>query len=256
MRVFLYYLSPPFRMDVDVSVFNSAVGNGRTIMLACCCSVSYSGRAESFLSEGDRILIIKPDGTLLVHQPHGSAAINYMRDGSSHKLLKNGGKFVLSSSNLLLREFLSVEIYRVHSLQMLNLSDGGKLQLSGSERDMADMIFANPSLISPDFRPLSREEHTKYGFIDVFGYDRSNILVVVECKRYAADFNAVDQLLRYMKKVRQLRGVEKVKGVIAAPKISANALKMLHDNGCEFREVNPPKYLERYDKCQKRLSLF
>ncbi|MBI2137018.1 endonuclease NucS [Candidatus Woesearchaeota archaeon] len=241
-------------MDVDVPAFNSAVSNGKTVILACCCSVSYSGRAESFLPEGDRILIIKSDGTLLVHQPHGSAAINYMKEGSAHRLLQNGEKLVLNSSNLPLKEFLTIEISRAYSVQILTLADSGKLQLSGSERDMSDMIFANPSLISPDFKPLSREEHTKYGFIDVFGYDGNNNLVVVECKRYAADFNAVDQLLRYMKKVRQLRGVEKVKGVIAAPKISANALKMLHDNGCEFREVNPPKYLERYDSSQKRLN--
>jgi endonuclease len=119
---------------------------------------------------------------------------------------------------------------------------------------MADMIYKNPALISRDFKPLSREEHTKYGFIDVFGYDKSNTLIVVECKRYSADFTAVDQLLRYIKKIKQLKGVENVRGIIAAPKISPNALQMLRDHNCEFLPVNPPKYLEKYDKNQQKLS--
>ncbi len=243
-------------MEIDVASFNSAVQNGKSVILACRCSVSYSGRAESFLADGDRIIIIKSDKTLLVHQPQGSNPINYMKEGSSHKLLRKGEGFVLKSSNLPLKEYLQVDISRVHSLQVLDLSDSEQIQLVGSERDMSDMIYANPSLISPDFKPLSREEHTKYGFIDVFGYDKDNNLVVIECKRYSADFTAVDQLLRYMKKIRQLKGVEKVKGIIAAPKISPNALKMLHDHGCEFRSVNPPKYLEKYDRQQQKLGSF
>ncbi len=243
-------------MEIDVASFNAALSNGKSVLLSCSCSVAYSGRAESFLAEGDRIIIIKPDKTLLVHQPTGSNPINYMKEGSSHKLLRKGDGFILKSSNLPFKEYMRITISRIHSLQVLDLNDSEQIQLAGSERDMSDMIYNNPALISPDFRPLSREEHTKYGFIDVFGYDSSNTLVVVECKRYSADFSAVDQLLRYVKKVRQLRGVESVKGIIAAPKISPNALKMLQDNGCDFRSVAPPKYLEKYDSQQQKLGFF
>ena len=243
-------------MEIDLATVNHALKNGKSIILSCSCSVNYSGRAESFLADGDRIIIIKADGTLLVHQPQGSNPINYMKEGATHKLLQIDKKLILSSSNLQLKEFLTIEINRINSLQILNLSDSEKLQLTGSEKDMADMIYGNPSLISPDFKPLSREEHTKYGFIDVFGYDKDNNLVIVECKRYSADFNAVDQLLRYMKKVKELKGVGSVKGVIAAPKISDNALQMLRDHNCEFRSVSPPKYLEKYDKQQQKLNFF
>ncbi len=243
-------------MEIDLASVNAAFSNGKTVVLACNCSVAYSGRAESILADGDRIIIIKSDNALLVHQPTGSNPINYMKEGSSHKLLRKGDGFILKSSNLPFKEYMRITISRVHSLQVLDLNDSEKIQLAGSERDMSDMIYSNPSLISANFKPLSREEHTKYGFIDVFGYDSSGTLVVVECKRYSADFTAVDQLLRYIKKIKQLRGVDNVKGIIAAPKISANALKMLHDHGCEFRSVNPPNYLEKYDKQQQKLDLF
>lgn len=243
-------------MEIDLASFNSALKNGKSVLLSCRCSVSYSGRAESFLAEGDRIIIIKPDKTLLVHQPQGSNPINYMKEGSSHRLLRTGEGFILKSSNLPLKEYMRIKLSNVYSVQLLDLSDSEKIQLAGSERDMSDMIYNNPSLISGDFKPLSREEHTKYGFIDVFGCDNSGNLVVVECKRYSADFSAVDQLLRYIKKIKQLRGVDKVKGIIAAPKISPNALKMLQDNGCEFRPVTPPNYLEKYDRQQQKLDFF
>ena len=243
-------------MELRQSSFKSALNGGKLVILACRCSVTYSGRAESFLAEGDRLIIIKSDKTLLIHQPSGSNPINYMKESSNHQLAREGEKWLIRSRNLLLKEFIQIEISKVHSLQILELSDSAKIQLRGSEKDMADMIYDNPALISPDFRPLSREERTKYGFIDVFGHDSSNNLVVVECKRDGADFNAVDQLLRYIKKIRQMRGIENVRGVIAAPKISENALKMLKDHGCEFKAVNPPKYHEKYNKSQKNILEF
>ncbi len=243
-------------MEIDSTTFNAALNNGKSIILSCNCSVNYSGRAESFLADGDRIIIIKSDKTLLIHQPQGSNPINYMKEGAAHKLLQKDGNLVLSSSNLALKEYVNIILNKIHSLQILNLTDNQKIQLTGSEKDMSDMIYNNPSLISKDFKPLSREEHTKYGFIDVFGHDKNNTLVVIECKRYSADFNAVDQLLRYIKKIKELKGINNVKGIIAAPKISDNALQMLRDHNCEFRSVNPPMYLEKYDKQQQKLDFF
>ena len=243
-------------MKFDIASFNAALQNGRTVVMSASCSVEYSGRAESFLAEGDRIVIIKSDNTLLIHQPTGSNPINYMKEGSSHRLSKEKGSFVLRSANIALKESIVTKISKIYSIDILDLVDSEKIQLQGSEKDMADMIYQNPAIISSDFRPLSREEHTKYGFIDVFGYDKDNNLVIIECKRYSADFTAVDQLLRYIKKMKQLRGVNNVRGIIAAPKISENALQMLKDHGCAFCIVAPPKYLERHEKKQQRLTAF
>ncbi len=241
-------------MNFDSANFNDALSRGCVIVLGCSCSIHYSGRAESFLSDGDRLVIIKEDKTLLVHQPSGSNPINYMKEGTSFSLVAEGGGFVLHCHHIPLKEYMDIFISEVHFFQPFQLKDGEKIQLVGSERDMSDMIYDNPHLIEPGFKPLSREEHTKYGFIDVFGYDKNSNLVVVECKRYSADFKAVEQLQRYMIKVKQLRGIDKVRGIIAAPEISANALQMLRDFGLEFRSISPPKYLEQFSKNQKKLG--
>lgn len=241
-------------MELDIADFNEALAKNSVVVISCSCEIHYSGRAESFLGSGDRLVIIKSDKTLLIHQPAGSNPINYMKEGTSYNLVKEEGKLTLHCSNIPLKEYMDIFISKIHSFHHLQLEDTAKIQLVGSERNMSDMIYENPGLIEPGFRPLSREEHTKYGFIDIFGYDKNNILVVIECKRYTADLKAVDQLQRYVTKIKQLKGLDKVRGIIAAPEISPNTLRMLTDNGFEYRKISPPKYLERFNRGQKRIG--
>ncbi|HDQ60101.1 MAG TPA: DUF91 domain-containing protein [Candidatus Woesearchaeota archaeon] len=231
-----------------------ALEKDETIVIGADCSIDYSGRAESFLPFGERIIIIKSDKNLIVHQPKGTAPVNYMKAGSVHNLEKVPEGVVLSSKNS--KEFMRTVLRKIHFIQTKKLDDNAEIMLNGSEKQMSDMIVRNPELISRDFRPLSREEHTKYGFIDVFGHDKEGNLVVVECKRYSADLGAVTQLRRYVEKIKQLKGIENVNGILASPKISANALKMLEDWGFEHRKIDPPKYLEKHRKSQKALNEF
>ncbi len=233
--------------------FDYAMERGESLVVACRCQVLYSGRAESFLPDGDRIIIIKSDKTLIVHQPSGHTAVNYMKPGGTHDLIRSEHKVILKSRNE--GEFLDVTISRIHFFNSHPLEDGASLQLSGTEKDMSDMIFANPKLISPYFKPLSREEHTKVGFIDVMGYE-GGVLTVVECKRNAADPKAVDQLRRYVEDIKKVKGVEKVQGVLACPSMSPKAERMLADLGFGFVSLRPPKYMEKKEKAQMRLDGF
>ncbi len=111
-------------------------------------------------------------------------------------------------------------------------------------------------MIEKGFTAVSQEEQTKYGFIDVFGTDKDGNLVVVECKRYCADLGAVTQLRRYVEKIKEMKGLKKVRGILACPKISANAKKMLEDWGFEYKMIEPPSYLETHKKGQKKLHEF
>lgn len=240
-------------MDYE-KIFKEALDQGHTIIISGCCEVTYNGRAQSYLPEGDRLVIIKSDKTLLVHQPEGNNPINYMKGNTAHQLVKADDALYLKSQNLALKEYLDIKISNLHFLKSQRLHDGKKLVLNGTEKDMSDMIYNNPQMIELGFKPLNREEHTKFGFIDVFGYDKNKTLVVIECKRYQADFNAVQQLTRYVKKIAKSKGLKKVRGILAAPKISQNAMDLLHERGFEFKAINPPKYMERYDNNQKKLG--
>ena len=61
----------------------SAVAAHEVVIAFVHCQITYSGRAEAFLGRGDRIIMIKSDATVIVHQPEGSVPINYMRPGSA-----------------------------------------------------------------------------------------------------------------------------------------------------------------------------
>ncbi len=243
-------------MKAHISRIKDALTKAEMIILGADCTVNYSGRAETFLPRGERIIMIKPDKTLLVHQPEGNTPVNYMKGESVHELVEEGGKLYLKSQNQQMQEYIDIAIENLHFVQTTKLTDGQKLQLTGDERDMADMIAADPSIIEKGLATVSREEQTTYGFVDVLCKDKDGSLVAIECKRYTAGLDAVTQLRRYVEKLKASKGIVKVRGIIAAPSITDNAKKMLADWGFTFVAVEPPKYKERLKKTQKRLGEF
>jgi len=239
-----------------LEILNDGINKKHACIISSHCTARYSGRAESYLEEGDRIIFIKPDTTILIHQNTGSQPVNWMPNNTVHRVEIEGDKLILTSARISPPEKLVIELRKIHFINTLEMEDNKKLQSQGSEKDMSDMIYANPHLISKDFKPISREEQTKYGFIDVFGHDKNGTLTIIECKRYNADLGAVTQLRRYVEKMKKDKGLEKVNGIIAAPKISSNALKMLQDWGFEYRKIEPPKYFEEKKRKQATLKSF
>ncbi|MEM2916308.1 MAG: endonuclease NucS [Candidatus Woesearchaeota archaeon] len=245
-----------FELNDYITLLADALKRNETIVFGCNCTIRYSGRAESFLNEGDRVIMIKSDNALLVHQPTGNAPINYMKPGTGYTVRTDGNKLVLKATNILEKESMEITIFRVHFFNSHKLEDGQAIVIAGTEEDMSNMLYKNPELVEEGFKPVSQEEQTKYGFIDVLGTDKDGVLTVVECKRYVADLAAVTQLRRYVEKLMASKGITKVRGILAAPKITPNAEKMLKDWGFSFVSVKPPKYLEEFDKKQKRLDFF
>ncbi|MFH1770685.1 MAG: endonuclease NucS [archaeon] len=245
-------------MDLGVfeDKFRESIAKKEFITFFCKCRIIYSGRAEAQLEKGDRLVSVKQDGTIFVHQPEGGNPINYMKAGGKIELLKKDYGVLFKAHNSATREYLELEISRVYDYMSKKLEDGAKQLIAGTEADMSDMIKDNPKLISDDFKPLSREEHTKFGFIDVFGHDKKGNLIIVECKRYTAGLDAVQQVRRYVEKIKELKGTDKVTGIVASPSISSNAEEMLKKWGFEWKRVEPPMRMLRHNKNQKSLLGF
>ena len=70
-----------------------------TIIIGANCTVEYDGRAEAYLPKGDRVIIIKPDKNLLVHQPTGTAPVNYMKTGTEHNIYYENKELYLKSKH-------------------------------------------------------------------------------------------------------------------------------------------------------------
>ncbi|PIN99826.1 endonuclease NucS [archaeon CG10_big_fil_rev_8_21_14_0_10_43_11] len=233
------------------TLFLRALKKGHSISMHCTCRVEYKGRAVSTLETGDRLVIIKPDKTVIIHQPAGRNPVNWMPVHSHITLDEN----IIRVESVNPREFMTIHLEKVLVFLSSPLTDGASLVQAGSEADMANMIYQNPHVLG-EFVPASREEQTAYGFIDVFGRDYNNNLVIVECKRYKAGLDAVQQLRRYVEKIKKDKGKEVVNGIIAAPAITENAKKMLEDWGFNFIKVEPPMYLLPDREKQKNLGEF
>lgn len=241
------------RRDV-ICEFEKAKLGRELLTLICECEIIYSGRAEAHLPKGERLIILKQDGCLLIHQPEHGNPINYLKAGGDVTLEKCDNHLFLRGK--FGKEFLDVEIYKVHNLMRKKMQDGQKQSLNGSEADMSDMLREQPHLIHSTFRPVSREEQTAVGFIDLFGHDGTGKLVVVECKRYTAGLSAISQLHRYVEKIKIVKGTTKVTGVMAAPQITPNAHEMLKNYGYSFACVQPPMRHARDNNNQLSLDGF
>ena len=248
-------------LDKVIEELTESLGRGELICMYVHCAVTYSGRAESYLDYGDRLIVIKQDRGVLIHQPINGNPINYLKPPANISFeleeLDNDDLTVHFHAKSGVDE-IDVDISLVYDIMTQRLEDGKKQDLSGNEAEMSDMIRDNPIVISDDFKPLSREEHTKYGFIDVFGHLGDGRLAIVECKRYTAGLSAVTQLRRYVEKIQSSKGLEtdQVTGILAAPNITSNAQEMLSDWGFSFARVDPPKRAVRERKRQKSIFDF
>lgn len=237
------------------ATIRDAIEKGHVIIVTGLCTVAYDGRVTSFLDRGERMVFVKQDRSVVVHKPSGVMPVNYMKEKSEIDLESHHDRLSMTVRSIKKKEFMHVDFFTIVHLQCQSLTDGRSIEIFGTERDMSDMIMANPDLIDPGFTPLSREEHTALGFIDVFGHDAEGNLVVVECKKLQAEYTAVMQLKRYIDRLAEAKGADpaKIRGVLAAPTISPAAEKYARSLGYEYRKVNPPERNVR-DKSQSGLD--
>ncbi|NJE05499.1 DUF91 domain-containing protein [Thermococcus sp. M36] len=218
---------------------DSALSSEALLTLFARCRVHYDGRAKSELGSGDRVIIIKPDGAFLIHQNRKREPVNWQPPGSFVMMEERDGILVLRSVRRKPKEILEVELEEVYLVSLFKAEDYEELTLTGSEAEMAEMIFRNPELIEPGFKPLFREKQIGHGIVDILGRDKDGNLVVLELKRRKADLHAVSQLKRYVEAL--MKEHPKVRGILVAPSLTSGAKRLLEKEGLEFKKVEPPK---------------
>jgi RecB family endonuclease NucS len=195
-----------------------------TITIFAKCSVSYSGRASSEAGEAWRLIIIKEDGTVLIHERTGREPINWQPKAFVTSYLGGHGEAVIKAVRSKPREVLQIRITGDAFIAVARLGSG-KFVLEGSEENITRELALNPSAIEEGAELVSREVSTPHGRIDLILRSRDGELIIVEVKRSLADVSAVYQLKRYVEYYKSI-GV-RVRGVIASPKVSPAAAKLL-----------------------------
>jgi RecB family endonuclease NucS len=238
------------------SVAREAVSQHKTLLVVGNCWVLYVGRARSKLEPGERLLIVKEDGSILVHRAVGYEPVNWQPPGCIFHTKAKGNVLEIHAVRQKPSESVRVFFDRIQLISALSLEDSGQFSLYASEEDMQKAILLKPSLLEEGFKPISYEKKVEPGFVDVYGTDKNGKLVVVEIKRKTAGKEAALQLARYIEAIRRKANRE-VRGILAAPDSAKGVQITLSTLGLEFRHLDPKKCAETLRRAEtKKLSEF
>jgi hypothetical protein len=182
---------------------------------------------------------MKPDGTLLVHQKEKREPVNWNPPGCKARVRLGREGLEIHSRRAKPRESLRVLFKDLKLAASFELVDEAELNLVGSEEELVDAAYNDPEMIEEGFKPIEKQMSTRYGLADLYGVDRDGNGVVVEFKRGQATLAGVSQLKRYVEELRK-KFRKRVRGVLAAPRISPSALRLLDKEGLEYVRIGRP----------------
>jgi len=229
------------RLEEAAEKLREGIRSGSLVVLVGLMEVSYEGRASSSLGEGDRLLIIKQDGSVLVHRPTGYEPVNWQPPGSMIDVAVRGNELIIEARRLSPEEILRITVKNVYSLEAYRLEDSAEFAMYATEEEMKRAIILEPSLIEEGFKPIEDERKAgRAGFVDIFGVDSSGNIVVIEIKRRNATSEDVKQLVSYVREIEKELG-RRPRMILVAPGVQRSASKMLAAHGVEFRCLSPKK---------------
>lgn len=218
-----------------------AIDRGALVTLFGRCTVEYDGRAASQLGPGERHVMAKPDGTVLVHTDEGQKPVNWQPPGCTQEARIEEGSLELHSRRSTPEEELIVRFERISHVAVFETGEGSAtLSVSGTEADMKGRILENPELIEPGFHPLATERDTPAGAVDIYGEDSDGTVVILELKRRRVGPDAVGQLNRYVEALeRDLHAGVEIRGILVAPSVTDRARRLLATRGLEYVSLTP-----------------
>lgn len=227
-------------LEEALEVLEAGFEREAMVTLVGRCEVEYDGRASSFLPAGERLVILKPDGTLLVHRSEQRTPVNWQPPGCTHDAHIEDEHIVVHSHRSSPREEVEITFETVAQVSLLELVDHPDLALTGSEEDLRQRILEEPDLLEAGFTPLATERGTPAGAVDIYGKDSEGTPTVVELKRRRVGPDAVSQLKRYVDALgRDLPVETTVRGILVAPSVTERAERLLAEESLDFVSLGP-----------------
>jgi endonuclease len=202
------------------------------------CSVDYAGRLSAHLPLATRLLMVKADGSVLVHSDSLSyKPLNWMSPPSVLTVVTPEPEQVEAgvtevwkvvqgkTSDLLL---ISVHEILHDSAHELGIDPG--LTKDGVEADLQKLLAEQIELLGDGYRLVRREYMTAIGPVDILATDATGGSVAIEIKR-RGDIDGVEQLTRYLELMNRDPHLAPVTGVFAAQVIKPQARTLATDRG-------------------------
>jgi endonuclease len=245
-------------LDEAAEILEKAFRSRSFVLVIGKCRVDYEGRASSILSWGERIAIVKKDGSVLVHRPHGYEPVNWQPPKCMMRISRlETGVLTIIASRSQPKETVSIGFQEITLVAAGDLSDSGEFALHVTEEQMKRAILIAPDLVEHGLKLLEEEKSLgDAGFTDIYAEDKAGNLVVIELKRNPATNDAVMQLERYLDTLRK-KVNRPLRGIVVAPELRKSAQPLLNSLKLEFVRLAPEKcFILLKDRRDTTLSQF
>ena len=205
-------------------------------LIVARCEVTYTGRLTAHLPDSTRLLMIKADGSVLVHADTGGyRPLNWMTPPT---VLEEGeGVIVVRKRAGRSEDRLEIRLLEVLWEAEHEMGEAAPLEKDGVERDLQEALAALPATLEPGLRLDRREWPTDIGPVDLMCRDEAGGWVAIEIKRIAT-IDAVEQLTRYLDCIRADPARAGCRGVLAAQQLKPQAVTLAESRGIRCVEVD------------------
>jgi hypothetical protein len=208
-------------------------------LIVARCSAVYSGRLDTILPEALRLIMVKADGSVLIHADAGGyKPLNWMTPPTA--IEESEGRFVVRKFAGKTEDRLEVVLHEVLSDQEHEMGSPDAdhaLAKDGVEADLQKLLAEQPGWCGDGFRLVRREWPTDIGPVDLMCRDDQDGWIAVEIKRVAG-IDAVEQLSRYLERIQLDPEFAECRGVLAAQSVKPQARVLATARGIHWVEVD------------------
>jgi RecB family endonuclease NucS len=202
------------------------------------CEVRYSGRLDAYLPESTRLLMLKADGTVMVWSDRDGYKVKPLNWMTPPTVIEEEGeRIVVRKRGGRTEDRLEIRLLEVLSDETVDMGEAAALEKDGVERDLQEALAAAPGMLELELRLVRREWPTDIGPVDLMCRDADDGWVAVEVKRIGT-IDAVEQLTRYLERIRLDPALASCRGVLAAQRIAPQAVVLAESRGICGVEVD------------------
>jgi RecB family endonuclease NucS len=206
----------------------------RVRLIVARCEVHYTGRLTAVLPQALRLLMLKSDGSVMVHADTGGfKPQNWMTPPTV--IEEEPGLMVVRKRGA--EDRLEIQIAEVVSDVEHDMGEAAALEKEGVERELQQLLAESPRWCGEGLRLVRREWPTDIGPVDLMCRDGDDEYVAVEIKRVGT-IEAVEQLSRYLERIRESAGLSRCRGVLAAQQIKPQARVLAEARGIRCAEID------------------
>ena len=202
------------------------------------CAARYSGRLSAYLPLATRAIMVKADGSVLLHSDGGSyKPLNWMSPPCTMREVEPTAEQAAAGVEAMWTvqhdktdDRLEIELHEIIADTEHDLGADPGLIKDGVEAHLQELLAEQITLLGPGHTLVRREFPTAIGPVDILARSEAGAAVAVEIKR-RGEIDGVEQLTRYLELLNRDPLLSPVEGVFAAQEIKPQARVLAEDRG-------------------------